>query len=194
MTTITFYSVRPDPDDFQYFLFEDDRMLDDDRYAFDGRPKAKMWVPPAVVSFQPKLPEADFWSFGLGGTGATFAVRPEALRGPVVDHLKGVGELLPLPYKGREFGVVNITECIDALDADASTWLTYPETQEPFRVERPVFRLDRLGGTLFKVPETSFEAMYCWEDSKNAQDQFKGVVEREGLSGLVFERLYSAGL
>jgi hypothetical protein len=53
-----------------------------------------------------------------------FAIRPEALdRDGLREYLASVGELLPLPYRGREFAVRNVTECIDALDPDASVWL-----------------------------------------------------------------------
>jgi hypothetical protein len=185
--TITFFEVETDPDVYQYLLFEDPDAVDG--VIFDGSPKRDTWSPPEVYSYQPRLREGDFWDFGLGGVGAAFAVRPEALE-TVEYHLSFAGELLPLPYQGREFVVANITECIDALDHDATTWV-YDERGKRHDVRAPVFRLDRLGWNLFKVPETAITRIYCWQDDPEAAEQFKSCVEIEGLTGLRFKELYS---
>jgi hypothetical protein len=75
---LTFFEVDSDPDRFQSFLLEDASVAD--RYEFDGRPLAQVWRPPAVYSHHARLPEGDFWDFGLGAFGTVvFAVRPEAL-------------------------------------------------------------------------------------------------------------------
>jgi hypothetical protein len=93
---VTFFEVDTDPDRFQYFLLEDGSVAD--RYEFDGRPLSKVWRPPAVYSYQPRLPEGDFWNFGLGAFGEVFAIRPESLdRHELRQYLASVGELLPLP-------------------------------------------------------------------------------------------------
>jgi hypothetical protein len=189
---LTFYEITSDPDSFQYFMLEDASAAD--RYEFDGRPLLERWRAPAVSSYQPRLPEGDFWDFGLGAFGATvFAVRPEALARPgVSEYLASVGELLPLPYRGRDFAVWNITECIDALDREASSWLHY-ESGERFRVDVPRFRSDRLGWNVFKIPEIP-GSIFAWVDEKSERRQlFKHLVENEGLTGLVFRDLYSTG-
>lgn len=186
---VTFYELASDPDSFQYFLLEDASAAD--RYQFDGRALLEQWRPPLVSSYQPDLPEGDFSDFGLGAFGTTvFAVRPEVLSRPVIrDYLASVGELLPLPYQGRDFAVWNVTACIDALDRDASSWLHY-ETGERFRVEFPRFRVDRLGPSVFKVPEIP-EAVFLYADNKTGQgEDFKHLVEDQGLTGLVFRELY----
>lgn len=187
--TITFFEVDLDSD-YQYFLFEDTAAVED--LIFDGHPQLDTWSPPAVYSYQPRLREGDFWDFGVGSVGATFAVRPEALEA-VEYHLSRAGELLPFPYQGREFVVVNITECIDALDHDATTWV-HDDRGRRHDVRHPVFRLDRLSdwSSLFKIPETAISRIYCWQDDPEAVEQFKSAVEIEGLTGLVFKELYSA--
>ena len=194
---ITFYRVETDVDTFQSFMFEDVKLLDVDsgRYYFDGRPKERWvpprrWKPPKVFSYTPLLPEPDFWGFGAGAAGAVFAVGPPVLAHAAVrEYLESVGELLPLPYDGREFAVVNITTCIAALDEDSSEWY-YHEDGSRYRVRTPAFRLDRLGPSLFKMPETGGLDIYCWEDAQDAENQFKGTVERSGLTGLVFTKMY----
>ena len=185
----TYYEVTSDPDCFQYFLLDDSSAFD--RYRFDGRPLSEHWHPPSVYSFKPRLPEGDFWDFGLGGFGTTFAIRPEALSRPGFrEYLSSVGELLPLPYLGRDFAVWNVTNCIDALDREASSWLHY-ENGERFRVDVPRFREDRRGWNVFKVPEIS-ASIYAWVDDKTEPQQlFMRLVEHEGLTGLVFHELYT---
>jgi hypothetical protein len=187
--TITFYEVKTDPDSYQYLLLGDE--LDpEDVPAFDGRPYRGRWKPPPVYSFQPRLPEPVFWDFGLGAAGATFAVQMDGPAQPeLASYLEPAGELLPFSHDGKPFAVLNVTECIAALDEDASEWLHY-DTGERFRVAKPAFRRNRLGYNLFKVPETAFDALYCWEDSADRADQFKAYVEREQLTGLVFEEIH----
>jgi hypothetical protein len=186
---LTFYEVDADPDRFQYFLLEDASAAD--RYHFDGRPLSHAWRAPAVHSYQPRLPEGDFWSFGLGAFGTVFAVRPEAFDRPRLrEYLTSVGELLPLPYDDREFAVWNITECIDALDAAASEWLHYDDG-ERFRVARPRFRPDRLGWNVFKVSEIP-TSIFAWTDERTERQRlFRHLVDDEQLTGIVFRELYS---
>jgi hypothetical protein len=188
--TLTFFELESDPDRFQSFLLEDVSVAD--RYEFDGRPLSKLWRPPAVYSYRPRLPEGDFWDFGGGAFGTVvFAVRPEALdRHQLRQYLVSVGELLPLPYGEREFAVWNLTECIDALDADASVWLHYDDG-ERFRVESPRFRPDRLGWNIFKVPEMP-ESIFAWVDDRSERQQlFKHRVEDDRLTGVIFRELYA---
>ena len=93
-----------------------------------------------------------------------FAVRPEAFRHDDLEVFLGLaGELLSLPCEGREFKLLNITECLDALDWDQSTKKVtgraaagYPEA---FNLDSPRFHLDRLGGQLFKIPEDAHAAI-----------------------------------
>ena len=121
--------------------------------------------------------------------------------------LERAGELLPLGYKDEQF-ILNITECIDALDRTRSTWhepITWPdakwaaldEDSRSFSVDGnrppdlavPAFDQNRFGWQLFKIPET---AMYYWERSEDgADEQFRSYCEREGLNGLEFELIYT---
>jgi hypothetical protein len=36
------------------------------------------------------------------------------------EFLEMAGELLPLPYRGEEYTIVNVTECINCLDHEAT--------------------------------------------------------------------------
>jgi hypothetical protein len=141
-----------------------------------------------VFLLKPTRPEQDFWDIGLGGHGTAWAIRPEAFaNAPTLLHfLNPSGELLPLRHGEREFTVFNVTEVIDALDRERTTWDDYDDGTIA-DVERPAFRSDRLGEQIFKVPETSLGRIYYWEDAANAAEQFKAQVEHYGLTGLTFE-------
>jgi hypothetical protein len=200
-STITFYKVETDVERFQYFLLEDASQAS--YLVANGAPWKEAWMSPSVFSFQPRLREGDFWH--RGGFGACFAVRPEAFETGLDLFLQPAGELLPLPYQGRKFKVLNVTECIDALDHEQTTWYDVDHVdddgfdhgpREVFkpapRVEEPVFRLDRLGWQLFKVPETAVTNIYCWEGSLDGEEeQFRRFCEREGLTGLTFTEIYT---
>lgn len=187
---LRFYEVTADVASFRSFAVDPTVAYDAeaDHLALDGSPKARVWTPPPVVVAQPELPEGDFSGLDLAGGGG-FAVRPETLdRTNVEYYLASAGELLPLEHDGRIFRVLNVLECLDALDRDRTDW---EERDGDRHVAAPVFRADRLGWQLFKVLETAVERIYCWEDSDNAYDQFKCFVERERLTGLRFVELYS---
>jgi hypothetical protein len=199
--------VDADLELYQYLLVEGNQPY----VVFDGGPLRDMWRPPDVISFQPRLREGDFWGT-LGFGGASFAVRPEALERTNVEiFLAPAGELLPVPYGDRLFHVLNITECIDALDRDHTVWDYYEDIDldeddvEPLErehleklqregvVKRPAFRLDRLGGQLFKIPETAITSMYYWERSEDGEEeQFRRACQAQDLTGLTFTPIYNA--
>ncbi|MGH3111479.1 MAG: hypothetical protein ACRDQT_11235 [Gaiellaceae bacterium] len=184
--SLTFFRVTTDPDRFQFLLTDRE-----DEYRFDGRRYGDRWVPPPVYSYKPRLKESDFWDFGMGVCGVAWAVRPEAFeKAPELRPvLQAAGELLPLPFDGREFELFNVTECIDALDKGSTTW-DYYDDGSLADVADPVFRIDRLGANVFKVPEDSSMRIYLWEDDA-WHEHLRGLVERYRLTGLVFTRLYT---
>jgi hypothetical protein len=53
--------------------------------------------------------------------------------------------------------------------------------------------LDRLGWNVFKVPEMP-GSIFAWvDDTFERRQLFKHLVQDEGLTGLLFRHLYSAG-
>jgi hypothetical protein len=147
---------------------------------------------------------------GLVGA-ATICISPEQLEfGYLASFLEPAGELLELTCGSKTYLLLNVTECIDALDADHTTYKTTPLADLPLdgvdeetlrilarrprtkRVVDPVFALDRLGWQLFKVPQTAIREMYYWERSEDDEaEQFRLYCERNGLLGLSFEFIYA---
>jgi hypothetical protein len=201
--TFTFYEVQPDGA-FRYLDIDEDR--DDgwrwmmaghrDGLEIDGRTWGDTWNPPPVHALD-RGPEGDFAGIAYISCGA-FAVRPEALQqhDELEIFLGLAGELLPLPCDGREFKLVNVTEVVDALDWENSIHIETGRPGVPSPQQSMIadlrFRLDRLGGQIFKIPERVRSQIFYWERSTDDPgEQFRRYCEQSGLTGLEFQPIYS---
>ncbi len=179
------YRVSPDVNKFQYFLLDDHECGLTKMMDFDCTPKTEEWVAPAVYTFNPKRTNGNFPA--LCAT-ATLVVDEVALK-QLADLLEMSGELLPLPHNGSIYHVLNVTDCVNALDERKTQW-RYEQNSGP--IETYHFHARRLPETpLFKIPETYRTEILTIEGQKDPDDEFKGRVERLGLKGLVFEELWS---
>lgn len=174
------YRIRPDVNRYQYFLVE--REEDVETLWMDCTSKAAQWVPPPVYVYEPKHKVGDFYNFGIAGLitspRATDALRP---------HLEAAGELLPLPYQGEEFTVLNVLQCIDCLDQERSE-------ERPGYYTKYVFHPDKLAqvpSTLFKIPQTHRGEILVVEGLRAPHEEFRYAVERAGLKGLLFTERWS---
>jgi hypothetical protein len=180
------YRLKNDVNHYQYFLPADrgDLMA----LATNCRPRAATWSPPEVFVYMPLLEAGDFYQFGVG----TLIASPratEVLRG----FFQESGELLPLPFEGQEYTVHNITLCINCLDQQRSTWLKTAEGERIYPTEY-VFHPDRFADSaLFKIPETHLREVLVVEGLRDPEDEFRAVVERAGLKGLIFQEIWSNG-
>ena len=99
------------------------------------------------------------------------------------------GELLPLPYQGQEYTLLNVTECINCLDEEHTEWVYHLGTK--IQIAKYVFHPDRFSeSTIFKIPQTRRGEILTVEGLKDPEDEFKYVVEKEGLKGIEFEMLW----
>lgn len=180
------YRVRPDVNKFQYFMLEDQTLELSDMMTFDGTPgKEETWVAPSVYIFKPKQKMGNF--LALWGTDAL--VVDETALEQLRDLLEMSGELLPLPYKDRLYHVLNVTECVNVLDDQRTQWL-YEKGRPPIKTY--AFHKSRFTeAPLFKIPETCKSEILTFEGLKDADDEFKGRVERLGLKGLTFEEVWT---
>ncbi len=180
------YRLQCDVNHYQSFLPENPEVWDTDMLTFDATPKASAWTPPAAYVLHPKHKRGNFLS--LSGR---LVVDPKA-SDDLFDLLEMSGELLPLPYMGELFHVINVTECINVLDEDRTKWVIGRTTGARIGIESYGFHAKRLTETpLFKVPETCKADIYTVEGMKDPDDEFKGRVERRGLQGLIFEEVWT---
>ena len=100
------------------------------------------------------------------------------------------GELLPIPYKGISFQVLNILRVWDCIDEDQSEWLKRPDGSR-ICLLKPYFVPQHFEASpLFKIPELP-RWIYCWEHNREPEEEFKACVEANKLTGLKFELVWS---
>ena len=87
--------------------------------------------------------------------------------------------------------LLNVTECINALDSEASSWSTSPTTGRRLRLTTYIFRPDLLPeSSLFKIPETSRGELLTHSGLEDPADEFVSRYERAGLTGLEFDEVF----
>lgn len=174
------FRVSPDVNNFQSLLLEDESLYDQMRFIC--KPKLPIWEPPAVFSDAPLLAVGDFWDFCSGA----FAIVPCALEW-LRDIVTPVGELLPLPYEGQMFIVLNVLPAVDCLDRMRSK---FRRKNCFFDIAEYTFFSNRLPQiSIFKIPETISE-IYAVERTGDPKTEFKAAVEHHGLTGLIFKQIW----
>lgn len=188
--TLFVYRVVPDTKHYQS-LVTNDRAFNT---TFDGSYRSDGWQPPACSAGKRPLEEGDFW--GCFRQGGAFAMTPEArdkVRRFFMEEVgeEGEDELLPLNDGKRRLLLWNVTcvvDCLDRKDSRPNKSGGYdPYVFDPELVECA-------GGfgsvrSLFKIPETRDSEVLVVEYASPV-DEFKATVERYGLKGLRFEKLW----
>ncbi len=181
------YQIKFDVNQFQTFLPDNQPGIwGTDALLFDCHPKRQKWVAPPVYVPHPIRPAPDFWRLGPGAIIAS----PSAFE-KINRLFVRCGEILPLPFDGQEFKILNITACVNCVDQEHSEWLI----AEGKRVTptRYAFRGERVESyPIFKVPESRLADMFCPEWSVDPQEEFKAAVEELGLTGLRFKLVWES--
>jgi hypothetical protein len=179
------HRVRADVNNYQYFMLEDPSIGLTDLMTFDGTPKVDNWVAPVVYVQKPKLKRGNFPDLWATATLVVDEAALEQLR----DLLEMSCELLPLRHEGKLYHVLNVMECVNLIDDQKTQWL-YEKGSGP--IKKYAFHAARLTESpLFKIPETCKSEILTCEGLKDADDEFKGRVERLRLRGLIFEEVWS---
>jgi hypothetical protein len=184
---ITVYRLLPDINNFQSVLTDD---IDAWPSSFDGNPIGKSWKSPPCYPENLMKPRPDFWPCVMP---ATFALASNALglKGrarPIVTFLDQSCEVLPLKCEGvGKLLLCNVTHVVNCLDKTKSE----PFPDMPGQFLRLVFHPKRFGYSLFRIPETRMGEILCVEGLSDPEDEFKATVEKLGLTGLRFKRIWS---
>ncbi len=155
-----------------------------------GKPMLSTWTPLPMYVHKPMLERGNFAHFwGCSGKLIIDSRVREAL-GVI---LAGTCELLPLlPYKGEVFHVMNVLECVDCLDEKKTRWRIGKSTGKKIGIDEYHFAPDRFSkSTLFMLPKGA--APLTVTGLGAPESEFKTIVEREGLTGLKFEEIWSEG-
>jgi hypothetical protein len=192
------FKINSDFNYLSFFTDPDERgspemreMLKQDILLGNGTPRAATWrALPLYAEKKAKLRGNFAHLWGLGKLAIDS--RASELLKPI---LRDTCELLPfLPLAdGEVFHRFNLLAKVDCLDKEKTKWFvnksTGAKTSEieeyhfhPSRFEKSSLFLLPKGGTLFAVTGTP-----------TPEFEFKTVVEREGLTGLKFEAVWSEG-
>lgn len=151
------------------------------------KPMLSAWKPLRLVEESPKLKRGNFaHSWGGGFIADTRAI--DTLR-PIIEESC---ELLPLePYKGEALCILNVLTCIDCLDEGKTKRIIHSSGTRLAQIEEYHFAPSRIAGSsLFKLPKQA--DFLTVTGLVEPASEFKSIVEREGLTGLKFEELWSS--
>jgi hypothetical protein len=179
---ISVYRIIPDLNNYQYIMADDVGAVM--KFRFDATSIGKDWEPPSTYLANPKKPKPDLW--GCFSNLAVFAVTQMIAR-EIVTFLDQSCEGLPMECDGAKFLLCNVTCAVNALDHKQSRH----KEGLPHCIEEYVFHPHRFEYTLFKIPETAMSEILCVEGLAAPEDEFKGMVEKHGLKGLKFTKLWS---
>jgi hypothetical protein len=179
---LSVYRVIPDLDNYQYVMPDDVSGVM--KYRFDGTPIGNDWEPPAAYRANPKKPKPDIW--GCMSFGAVFAVTQKVATA-VVGFMDQSCEGLAMECDGELFLICNVTSVVNALDTKKSRH----KDGLPHWIEEYVFHVRRFEYSLFKIPETAVSEILCVEGLGDPEDEFKGTVEKLGLKGVKFEKIWT---
>ncbi len=177
------YRVTPDFDRYQYLQADD--VAAAMSYRLDGQRIGAAWTPLAVYIASPKAAKGDF--VGCMFFPAAFCVTREAAP-HLVTFLDQSCETLPLDVEGEQLFLCNVTCVANCLDKKASRH----KAGLPHWIEEYQFHPHRFEFSLFKIPETATAEVLCVEGLAAPEDEFKGAVEKAGLKGLKFEKIWTS--
>lgn len=181
---ISVFRLKNDVNKYQFFLPLGEE--DWSRLEMDCKPKADAWIPPPVYVLNPRLASGDFYQFG--SNLLITSVRATQI---LYDFLTIAGELLALPYEGQIFTALNVTPCIDCLDHESTEWYYDRWSGAKSRPKKYVFRRSRFAeSVIFKIPETCRGEVLVVDGLRQTQEEFRYILERANLKGLIFELLW----
>jgi hypothetical protein len=180
------YEIHPE-EKFSFYLADEPKRWDEPMLRFDGTSKREIWVPPEVYVLRPPPIAGDF--YGLEAA-PVFAIEHGVLDA-VAEFVALAGELLRLlPYEGKEYSLLNVTESVDALDHDRTEYRHAESSGRPLWIDRYVFHPRRFtGSSIFRLSGAR-SRIFCYEGLKEPEAEFKPFVEMSGLRGLSFREVW----
>lgn len=165
------------------------RVIERETFEFFNRPMPNDWKPLPVETYDPHLPEPDFWR----APESNIAVSENAFE-YVQTQFEISGQVLDLPYNKRTLKLFNALHVVDCLDKENCLWDEDDGGQYEDLVmsteRRIVFdpkRIDDL--PIFNIPQIP-SVLLCIEEHGDPDEEFKAAVEQNGLTGLIFNLLW----
>jgi hypothetical protein len=183
------FEIRPD---FTYQAFytsdPDGPEASNEGYSLNEGPELPNWKPLPMFEAKPQRRLGNFahcWDGGLIiDTHASNVLKP---------ILEKCAELLPLQrYKGENYHLLNILKHLDCLDVERTKWRIGRKHGKRIGIDEYQFVPSQLtDSTIFRIPKV--DGLFTVVGPRGNDIEFKTVVEREGLTGLNFEQIWSEG-
>jgi len=158
----------------------DEKML-----VMDGTPKAHVWVAPEVFIYMPLHKAGALYNFNRDSLIFT----PTVAR-TLSTFIRMAGEALVLPYEGKNYIVLNVTECINCLNEKGTIWAWYNLETKKGRIRKYAFYKDCFSKSpIFKIPESPYD-IFVVDRQHNEEEDFFKVIKDHELKGFVFDEVW----
>lgn len=184
------YNIEADSDKYQTILPVLDSNEIYEILDFKGLPKEETWAPIEFYIDNPLAKQSDFYSLI---NSAAFACNKKAIYklGRFWDLS---AELLPIFLEDRtELFIVNIIDCINALNPKDTEYAYYEDGTRSNRILKYAFHKNRFHeSSIFKIPETANTQILTYAGLKSPEDEFFSAYNESGLTGLIFSPLFES--
>ena len=189
------YRIRVDVEKYRWILWTDDPVPAWQMF-FQCEPKPQWTTPIRCYVDDLRQESGNFYQFA--SDALTFD--DTALEG-MRDIFEMAGEILPIELEeeyvqgayrpGGRLYALNVLECVNALDKEKSEWYLGSAGQK-ISLRKYAFHRNRMPeSSLFKVPEDNYSSVLTYVGLKDPEDEFIGRYQALGLTGLIFEELWS---
>lgn len=190
MSNLKIYTIKVESNIYQSVFpeIEENRVLE--YMTFDCIEKPSEWSKIEWFVFNPKKKAGNF--FSLGSSGA-LVFDEEVFNSDLYTLIEMSGQVLPIKLQDYNLYVLNITECINALNQKDTVRDIYEDGSQG-RILEYSFNRNRFSeSSLFKIPETSKSEILTYSGLKSPEDEFKTLYEQLGFEGLIFQEIFNTG-
>lgn len=154
--------------------------------SFDASSKEENWPRIEFFIFNPKVKPRNFYTNGNSSALFFDKVAYEKCR-----WLFGMaGEVLPIYLEdGTELYLLNVTDCVNALDEKRTKFDHYADGTRGRILEYAFHKKRHSESTIFKIPQ-DLNSVFTFTDDRGEVDQFYHFYQSSGLTGLRFELVY----
>ena len=180
--------VEPNANHVQWIIprVEDENLLD--LLSFDCASRGKELDNIEWYIFNPKAKKGNFY---VGINGA-LVFDQAAYDSELFTAFEMAGEILPINLEnGDTLYILNVLECINILNAKNTVYSIYSDGSKGRILNYSFFENGISESSIFKIPETSRTQILTYADVKNPDDEFFYVYKESGLTGLIFNEIYS---
>jgi hypothetical protein len=176
---ISVYRILTDPNTYQSLMAEEP--ADYVHFPWDGTSLIDNWNPFPVYIPQPTLKEPDFFNFAF----TTLFAASEDLVKKLSLFFNQSCEALKVYLEDASYYALNVVYILNALDKKRSEF----NPLFPQQVVKYQFKKNRFNHSLFRLYET--REILCVEGRMAPEEEFKGFVEMNNLTGLKFQKIWS---